>query len=291
MATSVITIANQKGGVGKTTATVNLAASYAHHNKRVLVVDMDYQTNASEQLGVVEEAGSSGRNIAQAIMKDLKIDQIRLPSNTEGIDVLASVRSLENVIANRQGSPAQHLLLNKMFDCEAYHDYDIILIDTHPSLDCSLLSALVSSHYYLVPMFPERSASQGLAQMIKYVREMRDLNPTLMLLGIVISKYDRSSATHVRFEQLIREGGKSANYRVFETLIPASVSVSGADAAGKVLLNYKRTAPVTVAYTLLAGEILPYLKGRRTGRISVPDATAVDAISREIEFMPDLAFE
>jgi chromosome partitioning protein len=291
MPTSIITIANQKGGVGKTTSVVNIAASYAHMNKRVLVVDMDYQGNSSELLGVADEAQKTGRSLAAGILGEQTLDKIRIPSTTEGIDVLPATRELDDVREKMQGQPLQHLMLNMILDCEALDEYDLVLIDTHPSLDCLLLSSLVASHYYLVPMFAEKTSSKGLAHMVAWTQRMKRLNPMLMFLGVVITRYDRTIATHVKFEKLIREAGKAANFHVFQTLIPASASVPGSDAANQVLLNYKKTAPVTIAYSSLAGEVLPYLKGKRTGRVPTLNIEALNEVADEFEIMPDLSYE
>jgi chromosome partitioning protein len=291
MPTSIVTIANQKGGVGKTTTVVNLAASYAQMNKRVLVVDMDYQSNSSELLGVAEQAQQSGRDLATGILHELTLDKLRLPSNTEGIDVLAATRELDDVREKMQGQPLQHLMLNMILDCPALEEYDLVLIDTHPSLDCLLLSALVASHYYLVPMFAEKTSSKGLAHMVSWTQRMRRLNPMLLFLGVVITRYDRTVATHVKFEKLIREAGKAANFHVFQTLIPSSASVPGSDAANQVLLTYKRTAPVTIAYSALAGEALPYLKGKRTGRVPTLNVEVLQEVAEEFEVMPEINYD
>ena len=291
MPTSIMTIANQKGGVGKTTTVVNLAASYAQMSKRVLVVDMDYQGNSSELLGVAEQAHKTGKELATGIQAELTLDKLRLPSNTEGIDVLAATRELDDVREKMQGQPLQHLMLSMILDCPALEDYDIVLIDTHPSLDCLLLSSLVASHYYLVPMFAEKTSSKGLAHMVSWTQRMRRLNPMLLFLGVVITRFDRTVATHVKFEKLIREAGKAANFHVFQTLIPASASVPGSDAANQVLLNYKKTAPVTIAYSALAGEVMPHLKGKRTGRLPTLNVAALQEAAEEFEVMPDVNYD
>jgi chromosome partitioning protein len=289
MPTSIITVANQKGGVGKTTSVVNLAASYADMGKRVLVIDMDSQGNASSLLGVEEIAAESGKEVAKAILENTPLDEVVLPSNTENIDVLAGSKVLKDVKDRMEGKARQHLLLSPMLHGDALSGYDVILIDTHPSFDCLLLSSLVASHYYMVPLFAEKSSISGFSELLAYCSDLRPLNPMLTLMGCVITKFDRNNATHVKFEKFVREIGKSSKIRVFETLIPMSQSVAGSDAASQVLLKYKRNAPVTVAYTALAGEMAPLLKGKRLGRTTTPNLAALENLPSDFEVAPEVS--
>jgi chromosome partitioning protein len=284
MGTSIITVANQKGGVGKTTSVVNLAASYAAMGKRVLVVDADFQGNSSDLLEVKEAALKADKTLAKAILEELTLDAVRLPSNTEGVDVLAGTKELDRARELMQGQVRQHLLLRSILDCEALQDYEVVIIDTHPSLDCLLISALVASHYYLIPLFPESDSARGLLDMIASSEQARRyLNPMLLLLGCVISRFDRHNATHVKFEKVIRQIAKKGNLHVYETIIPASASVAASSAAAQTLLAYKKSSPVTLAYQTLAGEILPSLKGQRVGRITTPNVNNIRAVVSEVE--------
>jgi chromosome partitioning protein len=288
MPTSILTVANQKGGVGKTTTVVNLAASYANMGKNVLVIDMDSQGNSSALLGVEETVQATNRQVSTGILENMALKDVVLKSNTEGIDVLAGSKSLKEVKDRMEGKARQHLLLSSLLDDDQIKDYDVVLIDTHPSFDCLLLSALVSSHYYIVPLFAEKSSISGFSELLTYCSDLRPLNPMLMLVGSVITKFDRNNATHIKFEKFVREIGKSSKFRVFETLIPISQSVAGSDAASQVLLKYKKNAPVTLAYTALAGELLPILKGKRLGRLAAPNLAALEKIPTEFEVAPEL---
>lgn len=283
MPTSILTIANQKGGVGKTTSVVNLAASYANMGKKVLVVDMDSQGNATALLGADEVALETGKDVSRGILENLPLKDVVLSSNTEDVDVLAGNKTLKDVKDRMEGKARQHLLLSSLLSPEETSEYDVILIDTHPSFDCLLLSALVASHYYMVPLFAEKSSISGFSELLTYCSDLRPLNPMLMIVGAIITKFDRNNATHLKFEKLVRQIGKSSKFRVFETLIPSSQSVAGSDAASQVLLKYKKNAPVTLAYTALAGELLPYLKGKRLGRLATPDLDKLEKITTEFE--------
>jgi chromosome partitioning protein len=283
MTTSIVTISNLKGGVGKTVSVVNLAASYAQMGKRVLVLDMDPQGDATGYLGAEESATTQNQHLAQAIDKNLSLDQIRLQTSVEGVDILAGTRELREVQKRMEGELDQHLLLNSLLSHKSVKDYDLVLIDTHPSEDCLLVSALYSSHYYVIPLFPERRTSNAVSTMIAFANKIRRLNPMLMLLGCIITKFDRKSATHVRFESVLREGSREGNIRIFETVIPSSSAVQGSESAEQPLIHYKPNAPATTAYSALAGEILPGLKGRRQGKVSQPNLPAIEQIPDDFE--------
>lgn len=268
--TSIITVANQKGGVGKTTTVVNLASAYAQIGKRVLVVDLDYQCNASALLGINDD--SIGNNsISYALQNDLNFTHIVLKSNMPNVDVLAATRDLDLLREKFSGQPNQFKLVDILLNCDQLHEYDIVIIDTHPSLDCFFQSAMAASHYYLIPLFAEADSSKGLAHMVSAVENIRKyLNPMLNLLGCIITCFDKTNSTHIKFERFIREASKDGKFNVFSTTIPASKSVAAASAQSLPLHVYKKSSPVTVAYSTLAGEMLPHLKGKRTGRKPLP---------------------
>ncbi len=275
--TSIITIANQKGGVGKTTTVVNLAASFALLDKRVLVVDMDYQANATALLGADEAAKSDPtKTIFYGVNNDLTLKDIRLQTNIANVDVLAATRELDALRENLAGKAKQTKIVELLLKCEEINEYDIVLIDTHPSLDCLFQSSMIASHYYIIPLFAEADSSRGLAHMISEVEEIRKyLNPMLHFLGCVITRYDSKNSTHVKFKKLLCETSKDGKFNVFQTAIPVSNVVAAASAQQLPLLNYKKNAPIAVSYTALAGEIVPQLKGKRKGRNFQPVKTEV----------------
>ena len=135
---------------------------------------------------------------------------------------------------------------------------------------------MAASHYYLIPIFAETESSKGLAHMISEVENVRKyLNPMLRFLGCVITRYDIKNSTHVKFEKLLRNASKEGKFNVFETTIPSSNSVAAASAQQVALVNYKKSLPVSIAYSTLAGELLPHLKGKRRGGKISPVNTEV----------------
>lgn len=279
---SIITIANQKGGVGKTTTVVNLAAAYAQIGKRVLVLDLDYQANATALLGGSDVA-KSGKTITRAIEEDLKLEQVVEKTKVENISLVPADRNLDALREKLNDQPNRFQLLNHFLNTTETKKYDIVIIDTHPSLDCFLQSALAASHYYLIPVFAEPDSTSGLAHQITAVEKVRKyLNPMLTFLGCVITRYEKTNATHAKFQKFLRELAIDGKFAVFETVIPASQAVTAASAHSLPLTKYKRTSPVTTAYAALAGEILPHLRGKRKGRQHAP--AKIDVIEQAAAF-------
>ncbi len=268
MDASIVTIANQKGGVGKTTTVVNLAASFAQLDKKVLVIDMDYQGNATALLGADEAAKENyKKTVSYGIRNDLTLKDIRLPTNIINVDVIAATRDLDDLRDELAGKAKQLKVVEFLLKCDSLNEYDIVLIDTHPSLDCLFQASLIASHYYIIPLFAEPDSSRGLAHMICEVEEIRKYwNPTLRFLGCVITRYDSKNATHSKFQKILRETSKEGKFHVFDTVIPISNAVAAASAQQISLINYKKSSPISVSYTALAGEIIPNLKGKRKGR-------------------------
>lgn len=286
---SVITITNLKGGVGKTTFTINLASVLAVGlGKRVLVIDLDHQCNASMALGVEDEAERTKKRIAKALKDDSRIPDVRLPSTISGVDVIAGDRSLKEDSSYWSNHAKRFKLIDVLINCKELEEYDVVLIDTHPSMDCYLQSALLASAYYIVPLFPESFAFRGLGHFVSSVEELRKYeNPSLLFLGAAITKYDKSNAAHNHFIKKLEEISESAKFRLFNTKIPNSTAVASAEARNSPVNLYKPSNPVSLAYSALAGEIMPLLKGRRAhrplGAITIPNDDIFSGEGTEIE--------
>lgn len=286
--TDIITVGNEKGGVGKTTTVVNLAAAFASMGKSVLVTDNDPQGNASELLGV-ERGQVEPKSLARAVLDRKSLEDYRIGTNIEGVDLLAGTPLLKQVIKEFGHTHRQDKLLNRVFETKALNDYDVVLIDTHGSGDCLLLSSLAASGYYVIPVFAEPESARGLLDMLKSTVELReDVNPTLTLLGVVITKYDKHNSTHREFADTIRNIGKSAKVRVFTNVIPISSSVPAASKKQISLIEYRRDLPISQSYMALAGEMAPMIGKKRPGRPSVPD---VEEFGRHVDEIEEILAE
>jgi chromosome partitioning protein len=283
--TDIITVGNEKGGVGKTTTVVNLGAAFADMGKSVLVIDNDPQGNASELFGI-ERGQVEPKSLAQSIFDRKPLEDYRVSTNIEGVDLLAGTPLLKKVIKEFGHTHRQDKLLNKVFESKAINEYDVVLIDTHGSGDCLLLSSLAASDYYIIPVFAEPESARGLLDMLKSTVELREeINPTLTLLGVVITKYDKKNSTHIEFADTIRNIGKNAKVRVFTNTIPMSNSVPAASKKQISLIEYRRDLPISQSYMALAGEIVPLLGKKRPGRPSIPD---VNEFSRHVDEIEEI---
>lgn len=269
---SIITIANQKGGVGKTTGVVNIASAYATMGNKVLVVDLDYQANTSSLLRVKEEAARTNKNITFAIKNKIEnLEEVIIATEFVGIDCLAATKQLNQIPEQYLGRPNQFQLLHPILTCKGIKKYDLILIDTHPSCDALFQSALSVSDYYLIPIFPEEDSIEGLADQLEKAEEVREYqNRMLMLLGCFVSSYQKDNSTHRKYDHRLKEISEGGKFKVFKTRIPFSKSVAAAATEKKPLHFYRPASTVASAYTALAGEIYPELKGRRKGRRHSP---------------------
>lgn len=285
---SIIVITNEKGGVGKTTTAANLAAAYAMMGKKVLAVDMDPQRNLTDLMGVSQEV-ARGHSLADAILEKKVIDSFILPTKTENIDLLPGTPRLRQVVSSYGSSFEQDKLLKKPFDTGVINRYDIVIIDTHGAQNCLLTSSLAIAHYYLIPLFPESDAARGVFDVIEYAERIRDAtNPTLTLLGLMVTGYDRRVSVHARVTGALREYGRKARIRVFDTVVPFSSRVKTAAEQQLLLASLREDAPVTLAYQTIAGEMLPLLKGRRTGRVSVLRVREIEKAIGAIEAMDEI---
>ena len=245
----VFALANQKGGVGKTTTTVNLAASLAASERRVLLVDMDPQANASSAFGIHEpELHVYDALLGGCVMKDA-IHPTELPQ----LQVVPAGPDLVGAeIELVQADTRERRLEQALADLRA--SYDFVLIDCPPSLGLLTLNALTAADGVLIPLQCEYYALEGLARLsatIELVREQ--LNPGLSIEGIVLTMIDRRNNLARQVESEVRG---HFGERVFETVIPRNVRLSEAPSHGKPVLLYDVRSAGAVAYLKLAREVL-----------------------------------
>ncbi len=247
----ILAVSNQKGGVGKTTTAVNLATAMAAVNKRVLVIDMDPQGNASTSLGIDHKHRDI--NIYHVLTGDAALDAAIIPTSIPNLSVIASgvdlaAAELELVdLPNRQARLKEALINQGL-------GWDFILIDCPPSLGLLTLNALVAADAVMVPLQAEFLALEGISHLVRTIeRVKKSFNPTLEIQGIVLTMVDKRNNLSEMVESDVREffGAK-----VYTTTIPRNVRISEAPSHGKPVLIYDLQSKGSRAYLDLAGEVL-----------------------------------
>lgn len=239
-----IGIVNQKGGVGKTTTAVNLAAYLARLGKKVLLVDLDPQGNATSGLGQKTQAG-----IYALINGQAEIDEVLLRPDPR-LHLVAAEPELVGASAELLESPKQ--LMEKLHTIEK--DYDLILLDAPPSLGPLTLNVLAASEGLVVPVQAEYYALEGTAGLLNTLDEVRtDLNPHLRLLGILITMYDPRTLLSQQVEANLRQ---HFGEKVFWTVIPRNVRLAEAPSHGQSIAQYAPTSSGAHAYRRLAEEVI-----------------------------------
>lgn len=283
--TNIITVAGEKGGIGKTTLVINLLAVFAERGLRCLGIDLDFQGNLTNGLGVRTQVTETGKSVARAIRLKEKLEQVRLPSTIENVDVLGATRDLHAIATEFLSSTRRDNLIRHLLDSPSLSEYDVVIIDTRGDINALLIAALAASHYYVIPTFAEFDSISGLTAILPNIEEIRtNLNPSLTFLGCVITSFD-NSGTHRSFAEGLRNKvAKQGNFRVFAATIPYSKTLKAAASALKPVVQFgKQATPVTTAYRALADELQPLLQGRKRGRIAVPNLVALEAALEDLE--------
>ena len=249
--TRILAVANQKGGVGKTTTTVNLATALAACGKRVLIVDMDPQGNASTGLGVSPE--KRGQGVYQVLIQGLPVAIAEAATLVPGMAIIPSGVDLSGAELELISVDRREYRLRDAVE-QVRGRYDFVLIDCPPALGLLTLNALVGADAVLVPLQAEFYALEGLSHLMRTIeRVQRALNPKLMLQGVVLTMFDRRNNL---CEMVAADVRGHLGERVYRTVIPRNVRVSEAPSHGKPVLLYDLRCAGSQAYVRLAREIL-----------------------------------
>jgi chromosome partitioning protein len=247
----IIAITNQKGGVGKTTTSVNLAASLAATKRRVLLIDLDPQGNATMGSGVDKRTVSA--SIYDVLVEGRDIASTAVPAGQAGFNLLPANDDLTGAEIALLDLPQREQRLKRALEAVQL-DYDYILIDCPPSLNMLTLNALVATEWALIPMQCEYFALEGLSALVRTLDKIRNtLNPRLQVGGVLRTMFDpRNNLANDVSAQLVEHFGE----KVYRTVIPRNVRVAEAPSHGLPVLLYDKASRGAQAYLALAGEIL-----------------------------------
>jgi len=252
----IYVLANQKGGVGKTTTAVNVGACLAYGGQRVLIVDIDPQANATSSLGVDKRAARL--STYDLLVRDVPLAQITRSTNQPRLDLLPSSPALAGATVELVNLPQREYRLRQALEdlnLGAAERYDYVLIDCPPSLGLLTVNGLTAAaDGVIIPVQCEYLALEGLSQLSRAIELVRQaLNPDLRLRGLVMTMYD-SRTTLSR--QVVEEVHRHFPRRVFETIIPRSVRLSEAPSYGEPIISYAPRSAGAVAYAELTRELL-----------------------------------
>lgn len=252
----IFAVANQKGGVGKTTTSVNLAASLAAAEKRTLLVDMDPQANASSGVGIAP--GSAERTLYDALIGEAELPDIVRPTAIKTLDIAPCSQHLTAVEYELFDGEERGTHLRGVLNAEAIEQYDYVIIDSPPSLGVLTLNVLATAQRVIVPLQPEYYALEGITYLMATIdRVKRSLNPQLEVEGMVLTMWDpRNRLAH----QVAGEVRK--HFRVFDTAIPRNVRLSEAPSHGLPALLYDVQCKGAQSYMSLARELIDGVEAR-----------------------------
>lgn len=250
----VIAIANQKGGVGKTTTSINLSAALAHFERRVLLIDMDPQGNSSRGLGI--DITLINKSIYDVLSGESNINDVVRHTMLKTLDVLPSKLMLASLDANSSSSFAEPFLLLRNSINELKRTYDYIIIDCPPSLGFLTVNALNAANSVLIPVQCEYFAMEAVAQILSSVSRIQSTyNPDLGIEGFLLTMYDAKTSLSTEVSTQVRGLFKE---NTFLTQIPRNVSVPESNARGLPVTIYRPSSSGALAYFSLAKEVMDH---------------------------------
>ena len=246
----MLACANQKGGVGKTTTVVNVAAYLAGDGRRVLVVDLDPQGNATSGLGA--ERAAAGASVYDSLLGGVDLGSLIVPTETPGLSLVPSSIALAGAEVELAGVPQRERRLSRVIE-SVRSDFDDIFIDCPPSLGLLTVNALTAADAVLIPMQCEYYALEGLSQLIATIHLVRDhLNPALAVRGVVLTMFDTRTNLSAEVAAEVRTHLGAV---VFDTVVPRSVRLAEAPSHGRPIARYAPDSRGATAYRALATEL------------------------------------